>query len=258
MRGYHLCQVRKAKHPYYIESISTEIFTIEELCFYFQHNVYLIDETIINEKLCDWIRDELGLKKLYRKVYEQLDNQESIGNFVLPVFKEIGYLSHEEFRKFQDQVSRIEIQPRDMRKKLKADYLVGYEMYGNAINLYYQILKERNPGNLGVHFYATVLNNMAMAYARLFLFEEAADCLWQSYGIVRSNGTYVKYLSMLPLFMTPAEYEKRLEELRIPKEQRKKIEAENKAYREDIIPVQEDVNSWLKEKKKKYQKSTCI
>ena len=50
MSGYHLCQVKKAVHPYYIESISTNIFTIEELCFYLRENIYLIDETIMNEK----------------------------------------------------------------------------------------------------------------------------------------------------------------------------------------------------------------
>ena len=76
MSGYHLCQVKKAVHPYYIESISTNIFTIEELCFYLQKNIYLIDETIMNEGLCDWIRDELGLGRLYRKLYEQLEKGE--------------------------------------------------------------------------------------------------------------------------------------------------------------------------------------
>ena len=74
MSGYHLCQVKKARHPYFIESISTNIFTIEELCFYLEKNIYLLDQTIINEKLLDWIRDELGLVRLYRKLYEQLEN----------------------------------------------------------------------------------------------------------------------------------------------------------------------------------------
>ena len=49
MSGHHLCQVRKAEHPYYIESISTNIYTIEELCFYLQQNIYLVDSSIMNE-----------------------------------------------------------------------------------------------------------------------------------------------------------------------------------------------------------------
>ena len=64
MSGYILCQVKRAKLPYYIENISTNIYSIEELCFYFYHNIYLLDSTILNEELCFWIRDQLGLKKL--------------------------------------------------------------------------------------------------------------------------------------------------------------------------------------------------
>ena len=51
MSGYILCQVKRAKLPYYIENISTNIYSIEELCFYFYHNIYLLDSTILNEEL---------------------------------------------------------------------------------------------------------------------------------------------------------------------------------------------------------------
>ena len=70
MSGYILCQLKRAKMPYYIENISTNIYSIEELCYYFYHNIYLLDETILNEHLCDWLRKELGLEKLYRRLYK--------------------------------------------------------------------------------------------------------------------------------------------------------------------------------------------
>ena len=264
MSGYHLCQVKKARHPYYIESISTNIFTIEELCFYLQKNIYLIDQTIINEQLLDWIRDELGLVRLYRKLYEQLEKKEGIGNFILPIFKEIGYLSHEEFRELQDKIKKIEIQPEDLRRKMKADYLVEYHMYNNAIREYYQILKDRNPGKMGVQFYGAVYSNMASAYARLFLFEEAADCLWKSYEIVRSNETYRRYLAILPLFLSREDYEKRLEELKVPKNQKDKVENWVKencrvADEPELSAEQrwEKAREFLEKKKKEYHKSTC-
>ena len=52
MSGYILCQTKKAKIPYYIENISTNVYSLEELCYYFYHNLYLVDETILNENLC--------------------------------------------------------------------------------------------------------------------------------------------------------------------------------------------------------------
>ena len=51
MGSYILCQVKRASMPYYIENISTNIYSIEELCYYFYHNIYLLDETILNEHL---------------------------------------------------------------------------------------------------------------------------------------------------------------------------------------------------------------
>lgn len=262
--NYYLCQVKKAKNPYYIESISANIYTIEELCYYLKENIYLIDKTLINEKLCDWIRDELGLKKLYKRLYEQLEREESIGNFILPIFKEIGYLSHQEFKNLQEKIVQIEIQPDDIRRKLKADYLLEYKMYINAISEYSKILQERNPGNMGIQFYASVLNNMASAYAQLFLFEEAADCLWQSYGIVKSKETYKRYLNCLVICLPPARCDEKFKELKVPDELRQKIQARVKeisiSAKESAragelaeIPMEEIVESL----KKEYHKSTC-
>lgn len=41
MSGYILCQVKRAKNPYYISNISTNIYSIEELCYSFQ-NLHLL------------------------------------------------------------------------------------------------------------------------------------------------------------------------------------------------------------------------
>ena len=131
--GFDLCQVKRADKPYYIESISTNIYTIEELCFYLYENVCLIDQTIVNEALCDWLRDELGLKKLYRQLYEQLERQDGIAYFVMPIFREIGYLSPERMRQMQERLSKLEVQPEDVRQKLKGENLhagVYRQIYG--------------------------------------------------------------------------------------------------------------------------------
>ncbi len=222
-----LCQVRQARNPYYIESISANIYSIEELCFYLYENIYLVDHTIMNERLCDWIRDELGLKRLYRQLYEQLEKKSGIADFILPIFREIGYLSHEEFRSLQEQISRLEVQQVDMRQKLKGDYLVHCRMYGNALAEYQQILRRKGPGNLGAQFYAAIWNNMGAAYAGLFQFEQAADCLYRSYCQVRTRETLKKYLSALPLFLDEEAYKKKLEELDVDPAFAAKVQEQN-------------------------------
>ena len=49
---------KTADSPYFIENISTNIYTLEELCYYLFHNLYLIDDTVMNERLCLWLQDD--------------------------------------------------------------------------------------------------------------------------------------------------------------------------------------------------------
>ena len=143
MSGYILCQVKRAKLPYYIENISTNIYSIEELCFYFYHNIYLLDSTILNEELCFWIRDQLGLKKLAENLYKHLDDDEmKVGDFILPVFKEINYLSLEEFRRLNQQIQQLAKEPEVLRQKRKGDYLMEHGKYVNAIKVYQRALRQ--------------------------------------------------------------------------------------------------------------------
>ena len=131
----------KAERPYYIENISTNIYSIEELCFYLYNNIYLLDSTILGEELCFWIRDELGLKKLAAKLYALLDQEPvKAGDFILPIFKEINYLSLEEFRKLNQRIQRLAQEPEALRQKMKGDYLMEHNKYVNAIRIYQKAL----------------------------------------------------------------------------------------------------------------------
>lgn len=151
MSGYILCQVKRAKLPYYIENISINIYSIEELCFYFYHNIYLLDSTILNEELCFWIRDQLGLKKLADNLYKHLDDDDmKVGDFILPVFKEINYLSLEEFRKLNQQIQQLAKEPEVLRQKRKGDYLMEHGKYVNAIKVYQKALRQETEDEAAV------------------------------------------------------------------------------------------------------------
>ena len=59
-----LCHRKRARQPYEIARIHMRIYTIEELCYYICNNLYLIDYTMVNRQLCNWIDKELELPKL--------------------------------------------------------------------------------------------------------------------------------------------------------------------------------------------------
>lgn len=263
--SYDLCLLKQAEKPYYIENIRTGIYSLEELCFYLYHNIYLIDETIINEKLCDWLRDELGLTRLYRQLYEQLEKRDGAAFFILPIFREAGYLTHAQLRAFQEKLSKLEVQSDDMKQKLRGDYLVRESMFACAIGEYRRILKRRNPGKLGSQFYAAVLNNLGAAYAGLFQFEHAADCFYEAYGLMKTRELLRKYVSVLPLFLGEKEYQERLDQLGADPYLVKKIQeynakvCEQQAFREELERTRaRDVDEVIAELKEQYCRSTKL
>ena len=82
-----LCHDRHAAHPYEITRIHSRIFTIEELCYYLCNNLYLIDYTIMNEQLCDWLDEELGMEELAGALKDVLRLRGSVEKFVLTILK---------------------------------------------------------------------------------------------------------------------------------------------------------------------------
>lgn len=229
MGGYYLCRTARARHPYYIESIGINVYSIEELCYYFSENVYLIDETVMNEKLCVWLGEELGLRRLQKILLRALEKGEESTSFVMPIFLECGYLEEPKLKLFREQLQNIQIEPQDMRRKMKADYLTGYGMYVSAVEEYNKILDNRGPGRLGTQFYASVLESQAGAYARMFRFEEAANCLWESYLTLRSKKVYEKYLRLLPLFMSERNYQNRLAEMKADRDEARRMKDDTQA-----------------------------
>lgn len=260
--SYYLCRTESARHPFYIESIGRNIYSLEELCYYLSHYVYLIDETILNEKLCTWIGEELGLAKLQKVLLRALEKGDA-SEFVLPIFRECGYLKEPELRLFQGQFAQIRVEPEAVRRKMKADYLVDFGMYVGALREYEKLADQRGPGRLGVQFYAAVYENMATAYARLFQFEEAADCLWESYRAFKSKKVYERYLSILPLFLSESKYRKRLEEIRADREEAQRLWEEVRALMQEAELPQEteketaqQMRAQIEELKKEYIAST--
>ena len=147
MSGYILCQVKKAGKPYFIENVSVNIYTIEELCFYLCNNLYLIDHTIRNEELSRWLEEELGLRALAAKTRSHLKATDSLGEFLYPILKEINYLDYEELRALNNRLTQMAEESSEVRKKKRADCLVANGMYVDAIQSYQEILKneERLP-----------------------------------------------------------------------------------------------------------------
>lgn len=80
-----LCHKKKARNAYEISRIQRRIYTMEELCYYMCNHLYLIDYTIMNQKLCDWLEEELELKELADNLRQTIAQNGSAEQFVVTI-----------------------------------------------------------------------------------------------------------------------------------------------------------------------------
>ena len=59
-----LCNEAIAAMPYYIEGVSINVYSIEELNYYIINNTYLLDDDFMSLELCTWIENHAHLPKL--------------------------------------------------------------------------------------------------------------------------------------------------------------------------------------------------
>ncbi len=258
MSGYILCQTRRAENPYFIENISTNIYSLEELCYYLYHNLYLIDETIINTGLCRWIQEELNLPKLAAKLRPCVGKFASAEDILYPVFKEINYLTYDELRKLNIRLQRFDQEPPLLRKKRKGDALVENGMYGNAIRVYEDLLKREDLEETREGLTESIWHNLGCACSYLFQGEKALECFFRAYEGGRSRKALKVYLLAYRDLRTPIEYESRLEELEVEEEIRREIQEELERFsRKPEEPVySQHIDEMLGRFTREYHRST--
>lgn len=223
MSGFILCQTKKAETPYYIENISTNIYSIEELCYYLYHNLYLVDDTIVNEGLCSWISEELDLPKLAAKIRPNLGKFAAAEDILYPIFKEINYLSYEELRVLNSQLQKLNAQPSAVREKEKGDALVENGMYVNAIRVYQKLLEREELETAREGLTESIYHNLGCAYSYLFQMEKAVDSFWKAYEQGHDRSALKCYLLAFRSIRTPIEYESRLTELNAGEDIRREV-----------------------------------
>ena len=64
-----LCEETTAEYPFFLEEERVNLYSFEELCYYLYQNTGVLEESFFNEKLCQWLEEELGQQKERLLVY---------------------------------------------------------------------------------------------------------------------------------------------------------------------------------------------
>lgn len=205
-----LCHKKQAKQPYEITRIHRRIYTIEELCYYLCNNLYLIDYTLMNDKLCQWLRKELELPKLADDLHEILDEQGSIEQFVLCILEFSKIYSERELMHITNILEKLKGQKDVERQKFKADNLLESGELEPAILVYLSILREDRDESMDKKFYGRIYGCLGAAYGRAMLYKEAADMYEIAYETCREMSMITAYLYACSRYMTGPEYQRLL------------------------------------------------
>lgn len=207
-----LCHKKKAKHPYEISRIHRRIYTIEELCYYLCNNLYLIDYTIINDQLCNWIGEELELSQLAELLDEILKNHGSVEQFVLQILNASHIYTQGELSHIQNVLEKLKNQKEVERQKYKADSLMESGELESAILVYMSIINEERDDTVEPRFCGRVHACLAAAYGRAFLYEESARMYEKAYKICEDRTMLEGYLYASYRYLPHDEYQKMITE----------------------------------------------
>lgn len=181
-----LCRQRLAQTPYYLENMSQNVFSVEEICYLMGRDPYLVDAGFADVRLCDWVERELGDAGLAGALKAALpENGGTTARFAELLLQSCNYYDGETASKILAEVGAMQEMTPFECGKIRADRCLDSGKYEKAAFAYEKLLGKKEDCKKQPALAGNVRHNLGVAYAKLFLFAEAADCFLLAY---RENG----------------------------------------------------------------------
>lgn len=171
-----VCKYRRTKTPYFVEQAGLNLYSLEELAWFLYHNICLADRQMFDERLCQWIANEVRYPELAKRIQNGIALGSNFQNLVLSVVGAVDLFGNRELAALGERLKGLSSLQEQERLKLRADELLDNRNEWAAMEEYRHILRMHQNNRLGMGFYAAVWNNLGVCYARQFLFGEAAGC----------------------------------------------------------------------------------
>lgn len=170
MRESLICIGKIGKKGYYFEDTGIQIFSYEELCYYLKRHMICYIHTLPGEDLLVYLRDELGLDKLYKQLIRLLDPEKDQMKYFSTLFREGHYFNEDEIRDILDAYRSLMNAPVYLQKKWMGDLLVSSGRSARAIESYRAALLEEEIEKEDI---GRIYHNAGIAEAKLFRFQNA-------------------------------------------------------------------------------------
>lgn len=203
----YLCLGALSTTPYFLSGLGVNIYSMDELCYYLCVNAYILDNDLIDVRLCDYMRDNLDMAPLAAKLRKMIKEGKTLGEMVTTILIDTKYCNDEEIARIKQVLVDNASLSFAAKRKVRGDNLLCANKYPRAIEEYQYVLsvlnKEDEP-----ELYSSILHNVGCAYALMFLLDKAADYFKQAYEIDESRESLVLYLVCLRLTAKKEEYDR--------------------------------------------------
>lgn len=119
-----LCVGEYCETAYNIEELEIRVYCMEELCYCLKENAFLLDMSIMNDKLVDWIGEECRVRELAKQLYPMVHKQGSLSVFVLTILQYVGIYGEEELQAVAQVLKQGSGLSNLEKRKSQIDYMV--------------------------------------------------------------------------------------------------------------------------------------
>ena len=207
-----ICVGEYAKTSYCIPGLEMQVFCMEELCYCLKENAFLLDLSLLNEKLVDWIAGECKLKELATRLYPLVRKQGSLSSFVALIFDYVGLYDEDTLRELDSVLKEGAGLSRIEKRKNQIDNLVEKKKYMAALHQYEELLELwQEECRYGIEMptekvKAGIFHNKGVALAGMMEYKEAAEAFKAAWDIYKSDQSYLAYFAAKRMELSERDY----------------------------------------------------
>ncbi len=200
-----ICAVgQQAEQPYRLEKIERNVYSMEELCYLLVQSAEILDDSLLNQELIDWIASECALPGLAESLQKYLGKQRLLSDFVAAILQYVDFVPEEKEEKTRQIVSSGQgLEPFEKRLAHAGTLRENASPY-EALEEYRKLLEDLPSPERRLRIRA--LREMGRIYAEQFRFRAAAESFDKAYQLTGRSEIYLEYLACIRLGLSDSEY----------------------------------------------------
>lgn len=220
------CSSPLALTPYHFRLTDTNVYSMEEVCYYIWHNIYMIQEEVFDREFVMWIEKELHMEETSHKLAFLIQDHKNLKDIVVTICCSCDYYDEEEINALIRLMDEIEQMPAYARKKHKGDTYLACHSYEKALKEYEKVFESDEILHAEKEAYGSIFHNMGVAYSNLAEFRKAAEYFLKAYEQNKKDASLSQGLFALRLSKDVEGYKKALVDFDVSPEKQLQWEKE--------------------------------